>query len=81
MAGTQHIYMTTEYDKIYFSLQYSHHSPIILIENSYFQIFQEDCHELYNPMVEWLDKTYLESSVANNKFRSSLTLFKEFGVG
>lgn len=53
------------------------------IENSSFRRFrgfQEDCHKLYDPIVEWLENTYLEISHANKKFRYCITLSKEFIV-
>lgn len=58
--------MTAKYDKIYFSSKYSHCNHMPLIENSSFQIFsafQEDYHELYDPIAKWLEQSYLASSV------------------
>lgn len=71
MSSPHHLGMSVEYEHIYFPSQYSHHNPLPLIKNSYFQIFrgfQEDCHEFYDPDVEWLKQCYLASSIANNKF-------------
>lgn len=54
-----------------------------LIENLYFQRFQgfrEDYLEFYNPIIEWLEQSYLESFITNNKFWYFLTLAKEFGA-
>lgn len=83
MSGPHCLDMTTEYDQIYLPLQDSHHNLIPLIENSSFQKFwgyQEDYHEFCDPIVEWLEQSYLEIFIRNNKSSSSLTLAKEFGV-
>lgn len=46
-----------------------------LIENSFSHKSQGlpiSCYEYHDPIVEWLDKSYLVSSITNNKFRSFL---------
>lgn len=46
-----------KYDQIHFPSQDSHLDTVILIENSYFQIFQgfrEDCFEFYDPIYDFL---------------------------
>ena len=82
MPGPHCLNMSTEHDQIHFSSQDSHPSPVILIENSCFQGFwgfQEDFHEFYKPIVEFLEQSYLAIST-NNKFQYFLWLAKEFSV-
>lgn len=58
MLGPHYLDMTVEYDHIYFPSQESYRNPMPLIENSYFQRFhgfQQDYHEFYDPIVEWLE--------------------------
>lgn len=53
-----YINMTTEYDKMYFPSQDSRYDPVLVIQNPSFQIFQgfqEDHHEFYDPIIEWLE--------------------------
>lgn len=74
--------MIAEDDHIYFSLQYSHHDPASRIKNLTFQWswgFHDIHHEFYDPIVEWLEQPYLESSVIGNKFQSILMLAKKLG--
>jgi len=73
-----------EYDQTYFSLQGFHPDPAHLIENSScqgFQGFQEDCLKFYNPITEWLEKSYLESSIIDKKFQFFLMLVKVSSTG
>ena len=72
--------MPTKYDHIYFPSQYSHLDFFLLFEDSLFKIFQdsqEDSCEFHDPVVEWLEQPYLESSITNNKFWPFLMLVKQ----
>ena len=83
MPGPHYIGMLAKYDQIYFPSQGFHHNPVPPIKNSYFlsfQGFQEDYHELYDPIIEWLEQSYLETSVTNNKFQYFFVFSKEFDV-
>ena len=67
----------------FFLSQYSHRISFPLNKKSSFQRFrgfQEDHYEFYDPIIEWLEQSHLESSLVNNKFRYYISLAKEFGV-
>lgn len=83
MAGPHYLGMTTKNDQIYFPLQYSHRDPTSQIQNSSFQRswgFQEGHHEFYDPIIEWLEQSYLASSVVVGKFQSFLALAENLGA-
>lgn len=75
--------MDAKNDQIYFSLQDSHCDPTSRIENSSLQrsqVFQEGHYEFYDPIVEWLERSYLASYIIGIKFQSLLMLVKKLGA-
>lgn len=75
--------MTDDNDQVYLSISYSHHDPLSQIKNPSSQrslIFQNIHHEFYDPIVEWLEQSYLASHVAGNKIQSFLALHKKLGA-
>lgn len=83
MLDPHYLDKPSEHDKTHFPSQDSHLDPKILIQHSSFQRFQgsqEDCFEFHDPITNWLDQSYLERSVANNKFRYFFKLGKEYNA-
>jgi len=75
--------MSTDYDWIHFHSQYSYPDPMLLVENSLFessQGFQEVCFECHDPITEFLDQSYLERSIKNNRFQPFLMLAKKYNT-
>jgi len=70
MASPHCLDMTDENDQIYLSILDSHRDPLSQIRNPSSQrsrIFQNNHHEFYDPIIEWLEQSYLASHVASNK--------------
>lgn len=83
IEGPHCLGMTIKNGQIYFYLQDSHHDPTSRIKKSFFQRsrgFQENHHEFYDPNTEWLEQSYLASSVVGSKFQSFLPLTKKLGA-
>jgi len=83
MVGTHYLDMTTENHWIYLSFLDSHCDPISRIRNLSFQRsqgFPNNHHEFYDPIVEWLKQSYLESHVASTKLQSFLVLVEKLGA-
>ena len=83
MSNLHYLDKPSKYDHIHFPLQYSHSNLVLSIENSSFQIFQdsqEDCFGFHDPIIEWLEKSYLASSIVNNRFWNFLMLSKEYNA-
>jgi len=80
MTGPHCLGIPTKYGQIHFPSQDSHIDPMLLIEDLLFQSFQgfqEDFFKFHNPIVEWLERSYLASSIANNMFQPFLMLAKQ----
>lgn len=83
MAGPHHLDMTNKNHHIYLFIPYSHHDPLSRIKHPYSQIsrvFQNNHHEFYDRITEWLEQSYLVSRATSNKFQSFLALAKKLGT-
>lgn len=60
-----------EQDHTKFPLQDSPHDSIVLIGSSFYHVFQDfqiDCFKYQDQIASWIEESYLENFVSNNKF-------------
>jgi len=70
MGGPHCLDMTDENDQVYLSISNAHNDPLSRIRNPSSQrsrIFQNNHHEFYDRIAEWLEQSYLASHFVGNK--------------